>query len=141
MKIFVVAALLLLVGCARAGLEIPRQESALAQYFYARERYYDPAFEKKGAARQDALRDAVAAFQAVVREFPGEPECTTRALAEYYTGLCQLQLGETERARASFIRCREYRRFATSSMHAAGRATLIAISERALDALRDLDGK
>jgi len=138
--LFVVVAVLALAGCGSTA-DVPRQEDAVTQYDYARATWYDPAFDVQGSARQERLRQAVDGFQAVVRYFPDDAQAvTTRALAEYYTGLCRLQLGETERARAAFMRCRDAQRQATdASLHPAARATLRTILDQAREQIRRLD--
>ena len=100
----------MLVGCRQE--EIPRQPDAVAQYLYAHDECYVPALAESGDAKGRKLRVAVRAFQAVVTLFPDDASATTRALAEYYTGVCQAMLGESGRARESFLRCRDYRRLA-----------------------------
>lgn len=140
LRAILLAAALLACGCGASGWQaVPTQSDALAQYLYARDHYYVPAFDRAGPARDALLRQAVDGFQSVVHRFPEDAACTTRALAEYDTGLCQMRLGETERARTSFMRCRDYRRFA-ASMPAAGRPTLIAVMDRAREEIRKIDG-
>lgn len=133
-------AALLLTGCGQTE-EVPRQPDAVAQFFYARETWYAPAFSVQGKDRQARLRQAVEGFQAVVRYFPEDSAVTTRVLAEYYTGLCRMQLGETDRARAAFMRCRDVQAQANgnSGLHEAGRATLRTIMDQAREQIRRLD--
>jgi hypothetical protein len=136
--LLILAMALCTAGCASRPTSMARQSDALTQYFMARDDYYRPAFKVRGQVRQERLRQAVSAFQAVVRYFPDEPSLTTRALAEYYTGLCQLHLGETLRARHSFVRCRDFSRH-EATLPAAGAAALKTITTAAADRLQALD--
>lgn len=131
---------LLVAGCGRDA--VPRQSDAIGQYMYAYDECYVPALAEKGDERARGLRRSVRAFQAVVERFPDDASATTRALAEYHTGVCQALLGESGRARESFLRCRDYRRLAeTGQFVDAGRVTLLAIVAGAREQLRRLDGR
>lgn len=143
-------ALLLLVAIAasaavlisRTGpLPIPPKASALEQYFYARETWFEPGFRLKGSERQRMLQNAVRGLQAVVERFPSDDAMVTRALAEYDTGLCYRTLGESDRAREAFLRVRDYKRFTGSATHPSGRDALDALLEAARERLRELDGR
>lgn len=120
---------------------VPRKASALEQYFYARETWFEPGFRLKGSERQRTLQDAVRGMQAVVERFPDNDAVVTRALAEYDTGLCYRTLGETDRAREAFLRVRDYKRFTSAATHPSGRDALEALLEAARERLRDLDGR
>lgn len=129
-----------LVGCRQD--EIPRQPDAVGQYLYAHDECYVPALDETGEEKSRRLRRAARAFQAVVERFPEDSSATTRALAEYYTGVCQAMLGESGRAREAFLRCRDYRRLAEGDHFAApGRVTILAIVAGAREQLRRLDGR
>lgn len=120
--------------------DVPLQADALEQYFYARSKWFEPAFKKHGDERQTLLRQAIVGLQAVIHRFPERPAVTTRALAQYDCGVCYRALGETWRAREAFLRVRDYRRYFMPgvSMHTAGRDTLRVIVDAADARIREL---
>ncbi len=119
------------------------QVDAMSQFEYARTRFFEPGFRAHGDRRQFLLSRAIEALTMVVTRFPQPLSCTTRALAEYDTGLCYCALGEVHRGRNAFLRVVDDRRYTVSGsrMPAAGKDTLRTLIAAAQAQIRQLKGQ
>jgi len=97
-----------IIGSAQKTEKIPKKESALEQYFYARDNFYEPATRATGEERLRLYRLNILALQMVIDEFHNPQSITTRTLAQYEQGRCYLELGEKRKAREAFNKCLKY---------------------------------
>jgi hypothetical protein len=84
---------------------IPKQGSALDQFYYAMETFYFPAAEAAGTDRQALAQKAADALVAVWTYFPDTQEKLVLMEAHFYQGMSLIELKEFEKAVAAFYHC------------------------------------
>jgi len=94
----------LILGCSRK-VEIPIQDSALNQFYYAMDTYYFPADKAEGSQRRNLAKKGTLAFQAVIDNFTDTIQPLVLMEAYFYQGKCWNELEEKEKAVESFWQC------------------------------------
>ena len=94
----------LLAGCS-GGKEIPKQKSALDQFYYAMETYYFPASYAEGEKQKRLAKKAADSLKAVWTYFPESEEKLVLMEAHFYQGMSLRQLEEPEKAGEAFYAC------------------------------------
>ncbi len=90
------------------GIDIPLKPSAIDQYSYVANKFYDKIPSASGKRKIHLLKGAIQGFAMVINKFDDPKAKTTKKISAYYQAQCYRAWGDKENYKRSLAKCLEF---------------------------------
>jgi len=90
------------------GIDIPLKSSAIDQYSYVADKFYDKIASASGEKKIHLLKGAIQGFAMVINKFDDPKAKTTKKISAYYQAQCYREWGDKANYKRSLEKCLEF---------------------------------